>query len=98
MYAPTVNYTLQNYGAANEKLAFEWNKSFIDATTNLHQQNPCMTSGSFRNHSLLYHLLCTVSGISYCMCLSVKYYHISYTISYSILFIDKIFLIVLDIF
>ena len=45
MYAPTVNYALQNYGAANEKLAFECDKSFIEF--NLHQQNPCMTSGSF---------------------------------------------------
>ena len=40
----TVNYTQQNYGTLIEKLAFERGKSFIGATTNLHQQNPCMTS------------------------------------------------------
>ena len=60
-----------------------------------------------RNHSLLYHLLFTASGIPYCMCPAVKYYWISYSIRYSlvltvltvtILIIVKLFLIVLDIF
>ena len=45
MCALTVNYTLQNYATATEKFAFECHKCFSDATTNLHQQNPCMTSG-----------------------------------------------------
>ena len=35
----------QNYGTANEKLAFEGSNSFIGATTNLHHQNSFMTSG-----------------------------------------------------
>ena len=34
-----------------------------------------------RNHLLLYHLLFTVLGISYPMCLSVMYYQISYIVS-----------------
>ena len=42
MCALTVN-TGENYGTATEKLAFEYDKS--GATINLHQQNPCMTSG-----------------------------------------------------
>ena len=37
-----------------------------------------------RNHFLLYHLLFTISGIPSCMCLFVKYYWISYSISYSL--------------
>ena len=37
--------TRQNYGTTTEKLAFEYDKSFSGATTNLHQQNPSMTSG-----------------------------------------------------
>ena len=37
--------TRQNYGTATEKLAFEYDKSFSGATTNLHQQNPSMASG-----------------------------------------------------
>ena len=37
--------TRQNYGTTTEKLAFEYDKSFTGATTNLHQQNPSMTSG-----------------------------------------------------
>ena len=37
MYATTVYYTRQNYGTATEKLAFEFDKSFSGATTNLHQ-------------------------------------------------------------
>ena len=45
MCAPTVKYTRQNYGAATEKLDFEYDKSLSGVTTNLHQQNPCMTSG-----------------------------------------------------
>ena len=45
MRAPTVKYTRQNYGPATEKLAFECGKSFSDATTSLHQQNPCLRSG-----------------------------------------------------
>ena len=45
MCAATVNYMRENYGTANEKFAFECDKSFSSATTNLHQQNPCMTSG-----------------------------------------------------
>ena len=45
MGAPTVNYTQQNYGQATEKLAFECDKSFSGAKTNLLQQNPCMASG-----------------------------------------------------
>ena len=44
MCAPMVNYT-QNYGTATEKLAFECDKCCSDATTNLYQQNLCMTSG-----------------------------------------------------
>ena len=38
--APNVNYTRQNLGTATEKLAFECDKCFTDANTNLHQQNP----------------------------------------------------------
>ena len=45
MCTATVNYTLQNYDTAKEKMAFECSKSFIGATTNFHQQNPFMTSG-----------------------------------------------------
>ena len=45
MCGPTVNYTQQNYGTATEKLAFECDKSFSAATTNLHQENLDMTSG-----------------------------------------------------
>ena len=45
MCAPAVKYTLRNYGTATEKLTFECDKSFSGATTNLRQQNPCMTSG-----------------------------------------------------
>ena len=44
MCAPTVNYSEKNYRTANENLAFEY-KNFIGAITNLHQQNPIMTSG-----------------------------------------------------
>ena len=45
MFAPKGNYTRENYGTATEKWAFECDKSFSSAATNLHQQNPCMTSG-----------------------------------------------------
>ena len=45
MSAPTVNYTRLNYGTATEKMAFECDKSCSGTTTNLRQQNPCMTSG-----------------------------------------------------
>ena len=45
MCAPTVNYIRQKYGTATEKLAFECDKSFSGAKTNLYQQNKCMTSG-----------------------------------------------------
>ena len=34
-----------NLWRCTEKLAFECDKSFSGVTTNLHQQNPCMTSG-----------------------------------------------------
>ena len=51
-----VFYTGQKYGTATEKLDFECNKSFNGATTNLHQQNPCMTSG-IRFITILY---CTI--------------------------------------
>ena len=37
--------TRKNYGAATEKLAFEYDKSFSSATTNLHQQNQNMANG-----------------------------------------------------
>ena len=37
-----------------------------------------------RNHSLLYQLLFTVSVIPYLMCLSLKYYRIYCSISYSL--------------
>ena len=59
MCGPTVNYTQQNYGTATEKLAFECDKNFSAATTNLHQQNPSMTI-NIRNHSLSCHLRITV--------------------------------------
>ena len=36
------------------------------------------------NHCLLYQLLFTIRGIFYCMCLSVRYSWISYSISYSL--------------
>ena len=37
--------TRQNYGTATEKLAFEYDKSFSGAKTNLHKQNhPSMAS------------------------------------------------------
>ena len=45
MYAPTVNNTRQNCGIATEKLVFKCNSSISAATTNFHQQNPCMTNG-----------------------------------------------------
>ena len=39
-----------------------------------------------RNHALLYDfLLFTVSEIPYCMCVSIKFYKVSYSISYSLL-------------
>ena len=43
MCTPTVNYKQQNYCTATEKLAFECNKNFSGATTNLHQI--CVASG-----------------------------------------------------
>ena len=45
MCVPTVNCAQQNHGTATEKVAFECDKSFRVATTNLHLQNPSMTSG-----------------------------------------------------
>ena len=42
MCGPTVNF---NCGTTTEKLAFESDKNFSGATTNLHQQNPCMKRG-----------------------------------------------------
>ena len=45
MCAPTVHYMQLNCGLATENLAFECDKSFSVATTNLSQQNTCMTSG-----------------------------------------------------
>ena len=45
MCAPTLNEIGQNYGTATEKMAFECNKSFSGAATNLRQQSPCVTSG-----------------------------------------------------
>ena len=39
MCGQTVNYMRQNYDRATEKLAFECDKSFSNATKNLHQQN-----------------------------------------------------------
>ena len=45
MFAPTVNLIQQNYDTATEKLAFECDKSFSGATTDLRQQNPYMASG-----------------------------------------------------
>ena len=38
MFPPKVNYTRENYGTATEKLAFECDKGFSGAVTNLHQQ------------------------------------------------------------
>ena len=78
MCAPTVNYTRQNYGTANEKLAFECSKSVIGATTNLHQQNSFMASGIIFV-PLWYHLVFTISGIPRFMRLFVKYYWNSYS-------------------
>ena len=69
MCAPAVNHTQQNYGTATEKFAFECGKCFSGRTTNLHQQNPCIRTGSIL--TTIYY--CTMSGISYCMCLSVIY-------------------------
>ena len=45
MCGPTVNYTQRNYGTTTEKLAFQCDRSFSGATTNLHQENLDMTSG-----------------------------------------------------
>ena len=45
MFGPTVNYTRENYGTTTKKLAFECEKSFSGATTNLHQESPDMKSG-----------------------------------------------------
>ena len=61
------------------------------------------------SHSLMHHVLFTVSGIRSWMCLTVKYYWISYSIlvklflsltipTINILFIAKLFLGILDIF
>ena len=75
MCDPMLNQTRQNYSTATENMAFECNKSFSGATTNLRQENPCMTSGiHIRYHFSLYHLLFTASGVSYCICLPVRYY------------------------
>ena len=41
MCAPTVYSMRQIYGTKIEKLAFECDKSFSGATTNLYQQNKC---------------------------------------------------------
>ena len=60
MCALTVNYRQQNYRAATEKLVFECEKSFSGAATNLHQQNPCMTSRTILvtiPHCTIYNLL-----------------------------------------
>ena len=81
MCAPTVNYAQQNYGIATEKLAFDCDKSFSGAGTNLHQQNPCMTSGiifvTIPYGTIYYILLFTIYTIFtifiYSMCLYVKY-------------------------
>ena len=40
-----INYTRQNYSSAAGKLASEYDKCFSGATTNLHPQNPRITSG-----------------------------------------------------
>ena len=61
MCAPTVKYTGQNYGTETEKLAFECDKSFRGATTNLRQQNPCMTNGIIFltiPYCIIHYLLC----------------------------------------
>ena len=68
MCAPAVNYTRQKYGAATEKLAFECDKSFGGAAT-----KPMYDKWNHVfKHSLLYHLLFTISRIPCCLCLSVK--------------------------
>ena len=85
MCAKTVYYTRQNYGTTTEKLAFECDKSFSGTTTNLHQQNPCMTS----ENKLVTIPYCTIYYLRYqefltaCV-LSAKYYWISYSIDYSL--------------
>ena len=56
-----VNYTRQNYDTTIEKLAFECDKNFSGATTNIHQQNPYMTSGIIFvtiPYCTIYYLLC----------------------------------------
>ena len=85
MWVPTVNQIRQNYGTVTEKLAFECDQSFSRATANLCRQNPCTKSEIiFVNIPYCTILLLTVSGIPYCMCLSVKCYWISYIISSSL--------------
>ena len=79
MCTSTVNYARHNCLIANEKLPFICDKSIIASTTYLHQQNPCMTSGIIFvtiPYCTIYYLL--LSGISYCMCPSVKYHWISH--------------------
>ena len=86
MCAPMVNYMRQNYGTGTEELAFECDKKFCGAATNLYQQNTCMTSGIIFV-TILYstmYLLFTIAGIPYCVRLSVKYFWISHSISYSL--------------
>ena len=81
---------------------FKWCNNKSSSTKSIYDE-----WNHIHNYSLPYHLLFTVSEIPYCMCLSVKYYWISYGITYSlvltvltvtILFIVNLILIVLDIF
>ena len=60
MCAPAVNHTQRNYGTATEKFAFECGKCFSGRTTNPHQQNPCIRTGSILitiSYCTIYYLL-----------------------------------------
>ena len=67
-----------------ETLAFECDYSIYVATINYQKSTKSMYSkcNYIGNHFLLYHLIFSVSEISYCMCLSINYYWTSYSISY----------------
>ena len=71
MCAPAVNHTRKNCGITTETLAFECDYSINVAMANYQKSKKSMHSkcNYIGKHSLLYHLLFSVSRIRYCMCL-----------------------------
>ena len=102
MCSPTENYTQQNYGTTTEKLAFECNKSFSGTTTNLRQQNP-YNHGFIHGiifvtipYHIIYYSLYQEFLILY---VPIRTVLLDLTVlTVTILFIVKLFLIVLNIF